>query len=139
MSDSTLKLVAAIILIFHGIGHYMGILASLGIKMTDRMSAHSPLLSGLLGDKGAKGICLVLFAPALVGFIAAGFALLGWLVPQALWFKLAVLSSVFSVLGLVFYWNALAFLFNKLGSILVNALVLIGLLLLRWPQGLFRE
>ena len=139
MPDSTLKFIAAIVLIFHGIGHYMGILASLGIKMTSRMSAHSPLLSGLLGDRGTRGVCLVLFSLAFLGFIAAGFALLGWLVPQALWFKLAVLSAVFSVLGLVFYWNALAFLFNKLGSVLINALVLIGLLLLRWPQGLFRQ
>ena len=139
MSDSTIRLIAAIILIFHGVGHYMGIIAAFGIKLTPGMSSDSPLLNGLIGSQAAKIVCLILFALAFVGFISAGFSLLGWIVPQAWWMKLAVVSAVFSMLGLVFYWNAMAFFFNKFGAVLINAAVLICLVVLRWPKGLFQK
>lgn len=137
MSDSTIRLIAAVVLIFHGVGHYMGVLAGLGIKMTARMSGESPLLEGILGSQGIRAVCLILFALAFVGFIASGFSLLGWVVPQSLWLKLAVVSAVISMLGLVFYWNALAFFFNKFGAVLIDAAVFICLLFLHWPQSLF--
>jgi len=139
MSDSTIRLISAIILIFHGVGHYMGITAAFGIKLTPRMSGDSPLLTGLLGTQAAKIVCLILFALAFIGFISAGFSLLGWLIPPTWWLKLAVVSAVFSMLGLVFYWNAMAFFFNKFGAVLINAAVLICLVVLRWPKGLFQR
>lgn len=139
MSDSTIRLIAAIALIFHGVGHYMGIMAGLGIKLTAGMSAESPLLTGILGTRGIRIICLILFTLALIGFIASGFSLLGWMVPQSWWLKLAVVSAVISMLGLVFYWNALAFFFNKFGAVIINSAVFICLLFLRWPQAIFRR
>ena len=139
MSLATLRIVFAVILIAHGIGHYMGVLSSFNVKMSPSQSSTSKLLDPLLGESFSRVLCFVLHLLPLVGFLAAGWALLGWLVPQDWWIPLAVISAVLSMLALVFYWNGLAFAFNKVGAVLVNLAVLICLLLLKWPPGLINR
>jgi hypothetical protein len=97
------------------------------------------LFTNLLGDKGSRAIGFIIWLLALLGFIGAGLALLGLLIPQAWWQPLAVISAIISLVGLIFFWNAFAMFFNKLGAVGVNVAVLISLLFLRWPPDLVNK
>ena len=133
MSPKTLRTIIAIFLFVHAIGHIQGIIASLGVIKSDTWNVRSWLFDGLLGEKGSRMLALILFAVCVIGFFATAFAFVEVGLPHDAWRTLAVIFAVPSVLCLVFYWNAFAMLFNKVGAIGVNGWMLIGLLALNWP------
>lgn len=129
MSDTTWRIIIAVILIAHGLGHVLGILAALGVKLSPTHSPDSWLFTRLLGDTGARIIGFVIWLLALVGFVGAGLGLLGWLVPAASVPALAIGASVISLAGLALFWNAFPFFFpNKVGVIVVDVAVLVYLI-----------
>lgn len=134
MSPKVLRTIIAIFLFVHAIGHIQGIIAALGVINSDSWHARSWLFDNLLGEKGSRILALVLMAASVLGFLATAFAFLGIGLPHDAWRTLAVVFAVPSVLALVFYWNAFAMFFNKVGAIGVNAWILIGLTLLNWPS-----
>jgi hypothetical protein len=142
MSGTALRAVIGFVLAFHGVGHAMGIIAALQLVNVEDSSAdwlkgwssHSWLLTELLGATASRILCLILYGAALVGFVAAALALMGWLVPHDWWRSLAVLSAVISLVGIALFWDALIMLFpHKIGAIGVNVAVLVGLLVANWP------
>lgn len=142
MSGMALRLLIAGILAFHGIGQLMGVIAALELPalknsssdMLHNWSSHS-FLTPILGDGLSRMLCGVLWAVPFLGFIAAALALMGWILPHELWRTLALISAVFSMVAMVFYWNGLMLLFpHKIGNIVVNCAVLICLLILYWPR-----
>jgi hypothetical protein len=133
MSSTTLRIVIAIVLFVHAVGHGQGVLAALGVFSSENWNARSWLFDNLLGEKGSRAVALVLWAASFLGFLAAGFAFLGIGIPHDMWRTLALIFVIPSVLGLVFYWHSLAQFFNKVGAIGVNAAIVIGLLILHWP------
>jgi hypothetical protein len=75
-----------------------------------------------------------LYLAALIGFIGAALALLGWVVPHDWWRMLAVVSAVVSLIAVVLFWDALIALFpHKVGALAVNIATLVCLLVLNWP------
>jgi hypothetical protein len=97
-------------------------------------SSRSWLLTDLLGDTASRILCLILYGVALVGFVAAALALMGWLVPHDWWRTLAVVSAIISLVAIALFWDALIMLFpHKVGAIGVNIAVLAGLLVANWP------
>jgi len=134
MTPTTLRTLFAIVLFVHAIGHMQGVLSSLGLFNSDKWHPRSWLFDKLLGEKTSRILALLLWALSVLGFLAAGFAFLGIGIPHGSWRTLAILSAVPSTLGLIFYWNSMAMIFNKLGAIGVNALILIGIVLLNWPS-----
>jgi Raf kinase inhibitor-like YbhB/YbcL family protein len=145
MSGSTVRIFLAVVLIFHGVGHLMGVLPALrlfgagtgtGPDWMKNWSSRSALLDGLLGESGGRVLCAVLYAAAALGFIGAGLGLLGWGIPAQIWRGLAGGSAVVSLLAVVFFWNALILLFpHKIGSVGVNALVILGFLAVKTFSG----
>ena len=134
MSSETLRLIVAGVLLVHGIGHILGVLAALGFSTMEKWSSQSWLLTGLLGETVSRVICFVMFLVAMVGFIVAALALMGWLFPHEWWRPLSAISAVLSLLGLALFWNAFPSLVpNKIGAIVVNIAVLVGLLVDDWP------
>lgn len=134
MSGTTLRIIIALVLFVHGIGHVMGILPILGLSTIETWNDRSWLLTGLLGDTITRIVGFILFAAALIGFICAALGLMSWLIPHAWWQTLAVISAVISLVAIALFWNAfVAFFPNKIGAIAVDAAVLIGLLLVNWP------
>jgi hypothetical protein len=142
MSGTTLRLIIAAVLCFHGIGHVMGIIPALGIIKTDASSpdwlkgwsSHSWLLTNLLGEGVSRILSVILFLAALVGTLAAVLALLGWGVPHDSWRTLAIVSAIISFVTIVLYWNALIFFFpHKVGSLGVDIAILVCLLGANWP------
>ena len=134
MSGSTLRFVTAVVLIAHGIGHFMGILSAIGVRLTPKSSSRSWLFTNLVGDTGARAIGVVIWLSALLGFLGAGMSLLGWFFPQNLWQPLAIVSAIISLIGLVFFWNAFATILNKVGALGVDVAVLGALLIFHWPS-----
>jgi len=143
MSHTTLRTVIVIVLLFHGIGHLMGVIPALRLinvgesspSWLKGWSSHSWLLTGLLGDTAARIISVALFLAALVGAIGTALALLGWGVPHEWWRTLAVASAAISLVAILFYWNALIFFFpHRVGSISVDIAILVCLLWANWPS-----
>jgi hypothetical protein len=121
------------VLILHGVGHLLGVLAvtSLG---GDSWNARSWLLTDPLGDGATKAISVVLWVIGFAVFVVAGLALLEIGFPESWWKPLAVAGAVVSLVALTLFWNAFPVLFpNKIGAIAINAVVLIGILITDWP------
>lgn len=134
MSSTTLRLIIALVLFVHGIGHVMGIMPMMGLSTIETWNARSWLLTSLLGDTITRVIGFIIFAAAMIGFIGAALGLMDWLVPHEWWRMLAIVSAVISLVAIALFWNAFVTFFpNKLGAIAVNAAVLIGLLIADWP------
>jgi hypothetical protein len=142
MSDTVLRAIIGFVFGFQGVGHAMGIIPALqivkveasGSRWLKNWSSHSWLLTKVLGEPVSRILCIVLYGAALLGFIGAALALLGWVVPHDWWQTLAVVSAVISLVVILLYWNALIFLFpHKVGAIGVNVATLVCLLTLNWP------
>ena len=133
MSPKTLRIIIAIFLFVHAIGHIQGIIASLGVIKLENWSVRSWLFDGMLGEKGSRTLAIILFTVCVLGFLATAFSFIGIGIPHESWRTLAIVFAVPSALALVAYWNAFAMFFNKVGAIGVNAWILVGLLLLKWP------
>lgn len=139
MSGSAVRTILAVLLIFHGVGHLMGILPALrlfgigdgaGPGWQKSWSSRSWLLKGVLGDGAGRVVCAGLFTVALVGFLCAGFGLLGWFSLGEAWRTLAGFSSLVSLLAIGLHWNALILLFpHKIGALGVDAVFLLGFIL----------
>lgn len=132
---SAWRLWIGIVLILHGVGHLLGILAltSLG---TDHWNGRSWLLTDSLGEGPAKAISAVLWVVGLIVFIVAGLALLEVGFPESWWKPLAVGGAVLSLVALTLFWNSFPALFpNKLGAIAVNVVALVGILITDWPSA----
>jgi hypothetical protein len=129
MSTSTIRIITVLVLIIHGIGHALAFFPALNIFSTDKWHYRSWLLSGFLGDTISRALVMILFGAALIGFIAAGLGLLGWLVPHSAWQTLAIISALISLIALGLFWNSFAALFpNKIGAIVVDVATLWALL-----------
>jgi hypothetical protein len=134
MAPKTLRTVIAIFLFVHAIGHIQGIIASLGVVKSEKWNTRSWLFDGILGEKGSRLLALVVMLVCVIGFLATAFAFIDVGIPHSLWRTLAIIFAFPSLFGLIFYWNAFAQFFNKVGAIGVNGWILIGLLLLHWPS-----
>jgi hypothetical protein len=135
MDSSTTQIVVTVVLFIHAIGHIQGVLVALGLITTEIWHPRSWLFDKLVGEKVSRAISLVVWLTCVVGFLATAFAFIGIGIPYALWRPMAILFSILSILGLVFYWNSFAAIFNKVGALAVNGAILVGLLLLNWPTG----
>lgn len=129
-----LKLVIAIVLVAHGIGHVIGILQVL------KVGASSTAWDGrswILGDVAGTGVAgligLALWTTAMVGFIAAAGVVLGWL-PSDWWTPLALIASVASLAGILLFPSAFP-TFSTLGALVVDIAVLVAVLWVRWTPA----
>jgi len=124
MLTPAFRIVIAVVLIIHGLGHAMGILPLLGKRLSESHSADSWVLGPLLGNGPSRIVGVVIWVLVMIGFLLSAAGLLGWVVPGQ-WQQMAAVTAVISLAGLTLFWNAFPFLFpNKVGVILVDAGVL---------------
>jgi hypothetical protein len=137
MSLPTLRILIAVVLIAHGLGHALGMMSAAGLELTQFHSSKSWLRTGILGSKAGRVIEFLIFISALLGFAGGGLGLLGWQVPQEMWQQLTVVAAILSLVGLVLFPHAFPTLFpNVAGALAVDIAVLVCLLWLKWPPGL---
>ncbi len=120
-----LRIVLAVAVAAHGIGHILFLMPLLS-STTWGQSAQS----WLLGDGGlAKGLGALIWLVALVGFVAAAFGIFretDW------WQMAAIMSAVVSTVGLILFWTRPT-TSPAVSALVFNLLILISLLVVRWP------
>jgi len=126
-----LKLVIAVVLLAHGVGHSMGILGVAKVAtINPEWRGDSWLLTGVAGATLTNAVGLALWTVAIAGFAALAAVVLGWL-PEA-WFQpLAVGSAVVSLVGVLFFPAAFP-LVSTIGAVAVDVAVLVAVLWMHW-------
>ncbi len=129
-----------VVLILHGLGHGGALVVLLwiarvgGEKTGGWTAARSWVLPSMSAEMAAL-IASAFWVVSLLGFVTAGLAVLGILVPQDLWSPLAVASAIVSTVGIVLFagtWPA----FNTVAAMAVNVGVLVAVFALHWtPAG----
>ena len=138
MATQTIRILAFVTLLVHGIGHIQGVVAGTGIRPGNTLSTHSWLFSNLLGEKPTQTIALLIFLMTSIMGIATALSFQGWILPESLWTTLALITAFLSLFALIFFWNCFAMFFNKLGAIAVNVIIFYSILLEKhWPDALF--
>ena len=103
MSEQTIKILIAGVLLVHGLGH-IGPLLAISFTWSQGtggwLAARSWLFPSLPAYT-AKRIASVLWILSMIGFVAAAAAFWGVLVPGDLWRMLAMISAVVSMVGIV--------------------------------------
>jgi hypothetical protein len=132
MDLQTVKTALPLVLLLHGLGHG-GAIAALawiaarpGGPTGDWHAARSWLLTGLSSD-AATAVACTFWGLALAGFVAAGLALAGVVVPADALRPLALGSALVSMAGIGVFlgtWPA----FNTLAAIAVNVVVIVAIL-----------
>lgn len=139
MSDQTIKLIAAGVLLLHGLGHggAIGALAWIrfrpGSPTGDWHAARSWLVPSLAGDT-ATTVAIAFWLLSLVGFVIAAMSFWGVVTPGNIWRPLAVASALVSIAGITCFFGTWP-MFNTLAALAVNVAVLGAVLWLRWPSA----
>ena len=125
------RIVIALVLAAHGIGHSMGILGTYKVATVNpAWHGDSWILTGISGEGPTHAIGTLLWTFAIIGFVALGAVVAGWL-PEAWWGPLAVGSSLVSLAGLLFFPTAFP-AFSTLGALVVDLAVLAAVLWFGW-------
>ena len=137
MSDQAIKLIAAGVLLVHGLGHG-GALAALtwirlrpGTPTGGWLAARSWLVPSLPGD-AATTLASAFWIVSLVGFVIAAMSFWGVIVPGSVWRPLAVAVALVSATGIVMFFGTWP-MFYTLAALSVNVAVLVAVLWLHWP------
>jgi hypothetical protein len=130
MSNEVWRTILAVVIGAHGIGHVLFLVPLLGIADWGQ-STRSWLLTDLVGDGATRIVGSLLWLAATVGFVAAAVGIFG---QQGWWRGLAVGSAAVSILGLVLFWSDSA-ASSTFSALAFDAVVLVALLLLRWPPS----
>jgi hypothetical protein len=129
MSGGIWRIVIALVILAHGIGHVLFLAPCLGITQWGQ-SAHSWLLTKALGDVPTRVIGSLLWLVVITGFVTAGTGLLG---QQVWWRTLATASAGVSLLALLLFVNG-----SKtqpvLSAALMDVAILVALLWVHWPS-----
>ena len=124
----------AIFIILHGLTHSI-------LAMVPNPKASEPVFATFfpgfgswlftgLSESASKTIAILLSAIATLGFVAAGLALLGALVPFDWWRALAIASAVVSLLLVAIFWDTYLIV-----GLLIDLAVLATLLFTQWSPG----
>jgi hypothetical protein len=126
-----LRIIMALVLGAHGIGHLIGVVGAIrpgGISWGG--SSESWLITPALGRVTPVVESLVFAVPTIGWVIAAAFLFGG----NELWRPVAIASAVASLLAVGLFPQQLQ-AGSMFGAVVVNLAVLTGLLLLHWPSA----
>ncbi len=139
MTIKTVKLIAFILLLVHGIGHLQGVVASFGVKINNSNARISWLLKDLEESVNAK-VSFVLFLITAIFGILTALSFKGILISGSLWQSFAIVTAILSTLCLILFPNGFAMFFNKIGAIAVNLIIYYSIVFNQnWPSVFFEE
>ena len=126
-----LKIIIAVVLLSHGIGHSMGLLQVFKVAtVSPQWKGDSWLLTGSASLAVSQIVAVLLWTLAIIGFAALAAVVVGWL-PEAWWVPLAIGASAVSLAGLLLFPIAFP-LFSTLGALAANVAVLVAVLWYHW-------
>ena len=132
-----LRTLFGLFVILHGLVHLWPFVLSQGlVEYTPEMgwTGESWLLTGILGDGATRTLASVLYALAMVVFVASGVGLVArgdW------WRPLLVASAIASSLVILLFWDGTGGQLVEKGLVgfLLNVGILLLVLAVRWPQA----
>ena len=125
------RIVIAVVLFAHGIGHVLGPLQVAKVATVNpTWTGDSWLLTGVTGQTFSSIVGLVLWVAAMIGFVAAAAVVMGWL-PASWWVPLAVGSSVISLVAIALFPTAFPAT-STVGAVVVDIATLVAVLGLKW-------
>ena len=133
-----IKVVIAVVLLAHGIGHSLGLLQMLDVATVNPgWRGDSWALTGVIGEGATQLVGATLWILAIVGFAVLAAIVVGWL-PET-WFKpLAVASAIISLAGVALFPMAFP-LTSTVGAVLVDVALLVAATWFSWlPSELAR-
>ncbi len=140
MSDQTIKVLIAGVLLLHGLGHAGVVGAFIANSLGHATGRFLPARSWLfpsLPAPAARTAASAFWVLSAIGFVAAAMSFWGILVPGDMWRQIAVMFAIVSGLGIVLFWGTWP-TFNMLAALGVNIAVLVTQLWLHWPpQAMF--
>ena len=137
MSDHSVKLIVAVALLVHGLGHggalaaLMWIAARPGTDTGGWLAARSWLVPSLPAST-ATTVASIFWILSLTGFVVTALPFWGVPVPGQAWRLLAVASALVSTAGIVLFVGRWP-MFNTLAALGVNAAVLLAVFWFHWP------
>jgi hypothetical protein len=139
MTTRTLKLIAFIVLLVHGIGHFQGVAAGFGLPISKAKPGQSWLFRGA-PEQTSRIMSLILFLATGVTGILTALSFKGILLPQSIWGVLAIVTAVLSTLCLIIFPGGFAMFFNKVGAVAVNLIIYYSIVFQQqWPSTLFED
>jgi hypothetical protein len=128
MSNELWRIVLAVVIGAHGLGHVLFLVSCLGLANWGQ-STRSWLLTSLAGDRVTCAIGNMLWVAAIAGFMAAA---VGILSQQEWWRVVAIGSAGISLLGLALFLDRQPTP-PTLSAAIVDLAILAALLWLQWP------
>jgi hypothetical protein len=125
-----LKLILAVVVLFHGVGHLLFLGPTLGVAGWAGQTGHSWALTGVLGDSPTRAIGAVLWVATIVLFVAG---VAGFLTAQPWWVGVTVLASILSIAGIVLMWDGI-YTSSAVMALATDVVILVALLVLHWPS-----
>ena len=117
-----LKLIAALVLAGHGIGHMMAPQAAFLPPGAFPRDAHASLAGTTIGSTTGKTMSVLWLVP-LVGFLLGTY---GFWADTAWWRPVTAVSAAVSIVAVLPWWKVMP-PFSYIGALAVDALVLLGL------------
>jgi hypothetical protein len=126
-----LKILIAVVLLAHGIGHILGPLQVFRVAAVNpAWAGDSWLLTGVTGQPVGQAIGVALWTASLIGFTALAAVVVGWL-PTDWWAPLAIGSSLVSLAAIALFPGAFPTT-STVGAVVVDVAVLIAVIGLHW-------
>jgi hypothetical protein len=127
---SLLRIVIAIFLVGHGIGHIMGFLETWTNwqPFAEPSFNESPWIfsDGIFIHSPAGKVFGIFWLVAMIGFFAAG---IGLIANQSWWSTVAVTASILSLLAVIPWWNTFTpGIISKKSAVVVDIIILVALL-----------
>ena len=134
-----LRFVISLFIVLHGLVHlWYFTLSQRLVEFKPEMgwSGRSWIFTNFLGDSTTRSLASVLYVLATIAFVVSG---IGFLVRAEWWRPVLVGSAVFSAVIILLLWDGgLQLLVNKgLIGFTISVMILIALLLLKWPSAAF--
>ncbi len=125
----TLKVLIALVVLAHGIGHILFLGPSLQLAGWAGQTGHSWALTSGLGDGPTRAIAALLWSATIVLFVAG---VGGFLLGQPWWVGVTAAGAVTSIVGIVLMWDGIVA--SSAGFALAfDVLVLVSLFWAHWP------
>ena len=125
------KVILALILLAHGIGHSLGLLQAFKVATVNpQWQGDSWILSGIAGQTLTTAVGVVIWSAAILAFTALAGVMVGWL-PATWWQPLAIAGAAISLAGLFLFPAAFPTL-STIGALAIDVILLVAVLWQRW-------
>ena len=124
------KIVIALVLLAHGIGHSMGLFQLFRVATVNPQWRGDSWILGSGESAVVQPIAIVTWSLAIIGFAVLAAVVMGWL-PAGWWVPLAIASSAVSLLGVLLFPTAFP-TFSTIGAAAVDLALLVAVLVYHW-------